>query len=379
MTEGTSRRPDCIRSAFVEPKTFCDDNGFNAVMKGVKTMITLEHISKLFKAEAATVAAVDDVSLHIQAGEIFGIIGFSGAGKSTLVRCVNLLERPQKGRVIIDGTDITALDAAGLRKVRQRIGMIFQHFNLMPSRTVFENIELPLKLTDLTPEARAQKVTELLELVGLSDKRDVYPSQLSGGQKQRVAIARALANDPKVLLCDEATSALDPQTTHSILQLLKEVNRRLGITLVVITHQMSVIKEICSRVAVMQHGKIVETGNVIDVFAEPQAPITKDFITAAGNLGSFYELLQTPDAVHGLDKDQAVWLLTFKGNVAGEPMMSELYRRFQVRANIIYGNIDYLGGTILGKLGIGVEGDEQAIIQAKQFLIESNVKVEVLR
>lgn len=342
-------------------------------------MITLEHISKLFKTEAATVAAVDDVSLHIKAGEIFGIIGFSGAGKSTLVRCINLLERPQKGRVIIDGTDITALDAAGLRKVRQRIGMIFQHFNLMPSRTVFENIELPLKLTDLTPEARAQKVTELLELVGLSDKRDVYPSQLSGGQKQRVAIARALANDPKVLLCDEATSALDPQTTHSILQLLKEVNRRLGITLVVITHQMSVIKEICSRVAVMQHGKNVETGNVIDVFAEPQAPITKDFITAAGNLGSFYELLQTPDAVHGLDKDQAVWLLTFKGNVTGEPMMSELYRRFQVRANIIYGNIDYLGGTILGKLGIGVEGDEQAIIQAKQFLIESNVKVEVLR
>lgn len=166
-------------------------------------MITLEHISKFFKTEATTVAAVDDVSLQIQAGEIFGIIGFSGAGKSTLVRCINLLERPQKGRVVIDGTDITALDAAGLRKVRQRIGMIFQHFNLMPSRTVFENVELPLKLTDLPPEARAQKVTELLQLVGLSDKKDVYPSQLSGGQKQRVAIARALANDPKVLLCDE--------------------------------------------------------------------------------------------------------------------------------------------------------------------------------
>ena len=215
-------------------------------------MIKLEDISKTFQINGQSVEAVKDVSLEIRQGEIFGIIGFSGAGKSTLVRCINLLEKPEKGRVIINGEDITHYEGKKLRQIRQRIGMIFQHFNLMPSRTVFENIELPLKLTELTASERSQKIKKLLDLVGLSDKAQSYPSELSGGQKQRVAIARALANDPKVLLCDEATSALDPQTTHSILQLLKEVNARLGITLVVITHQMEVIKEICDRVALMQ-------------------------------------------------------------------------------------------------------------------------------
>lgn len=342
-------------------------------------MIKLENISKSFAINGKTVEAVKDVSLAIRQGEIFGIIGFSGAGKSTLVRCINLLEKPEKGRVIIDGEDITHYEGKELRHVRQKIGMIFQHFNLMPSRTVFENIELPLKLTKLSANERSQKIKKLLDLVGLSDKAKSYPSQLSGGQKQRVAIARALANDPKVLLCDEATSALDPQTTHSILQLLKEVNTRLGITVVVITHQMEVIKEICDRVAVMQKGVVVEEGDIVDVFSAPQAPITKSFIQAADNFEAFSDLVKLNSAITGIKPSQPVWFLTYRGAVAGEPLMSELYRRFEVKANIIYGNIDYFKQCIVGKLGVAIEGRADQIEKARQFLIDQKVIVEVLR
>ena len=342
-------------------------------------MIKLENISKSFAINGKTVEAVKDVSLAIRQGEIFGIIGFSGAGKSTLVRCINLLEKPEKGRVIIDGEDITHYEGKELRHVRQKIGMIFQHFNLMPSRTVFENIELPLKLTKLSASERSQKIKKLLDLVGLSDKAQSYPSQLSGGQKQRVAIARALANDPKVLLCDEATSALDPQTTHSILQLLKEVNTRLGITIVVITHQMEVIKEICDCVAVMQKGVVVEKGDIVEVFSAPQAPITKSFIQAADNFEALSDLVKLNSAITGIKPSQPVWFLTYRGAVAGEPLMSELYRRFEVKANIIYGNIDYFKQCIVGKLGVAIEGRADQIEKARQFLIDQRVIVEVLR
>lgn len=342
-------------------------------------MIKLEDISKTFQINGQSVEAVKDVSLEIRQGEIFGIIGFSGAGKSTLVRCINLLEKPEKGRIIINGEDITHYEGKKLRQIRQRIGMIFQHFNLMPSRTVFENVELPLKLTELTPSERSQKIKKLLDLVDLSDKAQSYPSELSGGQKQRVAIARALANDPKVLLCDEATSALDPQTTHSILQLLKEVNARLGITLVVITHQMEVIKEICDRVAVMQKGVAVEEGNIVDVFSAPQAPITKSFIQAADNFEAFSDLVKLNSAITGIKPTQPVWFLTYRGAVAGEPLMSELYRRFEVKANIIYGNIDYFKECIVGKLGVAIEGEAGQIEKARQFLIDQKVIVQVLR
>ena len=262
-------------------------------------MIELRHIVKRFESKAGTVTAVNDVSLHIEKGEVFGIIGFSGAGKSTLVRCINLLERPTSGEVLIDGTDITKLAAKELRGVRQKIGMIFQHFNLMPSRTVYENIEMPLKLTSLSAEERREKIRSLLELVELADKSEAYPSQLSGGQKQRVAIARALANDPKVLLCDEATSALDPKTTRSILKLLREVNSRLGITIVVITHQMDVVKFICDRAAVMEHGRVVEEGTILDIFANPKARVTKGFIDSASNVDDLYDMLE--DAEHPSD------------------------------------------------------------------------------
>ena len=342
-------------------------------------MIKLEHVCKTFEINGKTVEAVKDVSLEIREGEIFGIIGFSGAGKSTLVRCINLLEKPESGRVLIGTEDITDYQGAKLRQVRQKIGMIFQHFNLMPSRTVFENIELPLKLTALSKQERAQKINALLDLVGLTDKAQSYPSQLSGGQKQRVAIARALANDPKVLLCDEATSALDPQTTQSILQLLKEVNSRLGLTIVVITHQMEVIKEICDRVAVMQTGSVVEEGNIVDVFSAPQAPITKSFIQAADNFEAFSDLIKLNSAITGIKPDQPVWFLTYRGAVAGEPLMSELYRRFEVKANIIYGNIDYFKECIVGKLGVAIEGEASRVEAAKNFLVEQKVIVEVLR
>lgn len=343
-------------------------------------MIELKHIVKRFQTGGITVTAVNDVSLHIGRGEVYGIIGFSGAGKSTLVRCINLLERPTSGEVVVDGVDLTKLSAADLRAVRQRIGMIFQHFNLMPSRTVFENIEMPLKLTKMTPAERREKILSLLELVELSDKADAYPSQLSGGQKQRVAIARALANDPKVLLCDEATSALDPKTTRSILKLLREVNQRLGITIVVITHQMSVVKFICDRAAVMEHGKVVEEGSILDIFANPKAPVTKGFIDTASNVDDLYEFIDETrqNAEDEAVRNRKVYLLTYAGASAGKPLMVELFQRFGVSANIIFGNIELLKGTPLGKLGVTLDGSPEAVKEALAFIRAQNVTVEVL-
>ena len=238
-------------------------------------MIELKHVSRTFGDGKDRVHAVNDVSLEIASGDIFGVIGFSGAGKSTLVRCINMLERPDAGSIRIDGVEMTGLTPAALRSARKKIGMIFQHFNLMPSRTVAENIAFPLSGSGLGRKEIREKVRKLLTLVELEDKEDAYPSQLSGGQKQRVAIARALANDPGVLLCDEATSALDPQTTRQILKLLKNLNETLGITIVLITHEMAVVKEICTHVAVMDSGRVVEQGDVYTVFANPQMQITK--------------------------------------------------------------------------------------------------------
>ena len=341
-------------------------------------MIKLNHITKRFTVGKSAVTAVDDVTLSIRKGEVFGIIGCSGAGKSTLVRCINLLERPTSGEVIVDGVNLMNLGAAELRQVRQRIGMIFQHFNLMPSRTVFENIEMPLKLTSLTPEKRREKILSLLELVELSDKADAYPSQLSGGQKQRVAIARALANDPKVLLCDEATSALDPKTTRSILKLLREVNQRLGITIVVITHQMSVVKFICDRAAVMERGHVVEEGSILEIFSHPKAPVTKGFIDTASNVDDLYDLLEEAAPAGGVDHGRQVYLLTYAGSSAEKPLMVELFSRFGVSANIIFGNIELLKGTPLGKLAVTLEGSPESVSAALEFIRSQNVTVEAL-
>lgn len=342
-------------------------------------MLELKHITKTFDTDAGRVKAVDDVSLTINPGEIFGIIGFSGAGKSTLVRCINLLERPTSGNVVIDGTDLTTLSDADLRVVRRRIGMIFQHFNLMPSRTVFDNIALALRHSELDKNAKAKKIEELLALVGLSDKLNAYPAQLSGGQKQRVAIARALANDPKVLLCDEATSALDPQTTHSILKLLKEVNQKLKLTIVVITHQMSVIKEICDRVAVMKTGRIVEEGSITDIFAHPKADLTKEFINTANNVKKFLGIVESGQLDSEVANGGKILLLTYTGGSAGEPLVVALYERFKVRANIVFGNIDFIQGAALGKLGVVLTGEKESVIQAEEYLKQNGVYVEELK
>lgn len=342
-------------------------------------MIQLEHISKSFVTASGTVHAVQDVNLQIGEGEIFGIIGFSGAGKSTLVRCINLLERPTEGRVIVDGEDLTAMDLKKLREVRKKIGMIFQHFNLMRSRTVFQNIAFPLKKSGLSKAEKEKKIESLLELVGLSDKKDAYPSQLSGGQKQRVAIARALANDPKVLLCDEATSALDPQTTQSILKLLKQVNETLGITIVLITHEMAVVKDICDRVAIMEQGRVVEEGDTVSVFSHPKEAMTKDFIDTASNLGKIHDLIAEGHSLTEIQPGEQMVLLTYSGSNAGQPLISALAEKFSVSANIIYGNIDYLKGKPLGKLVVTLSGEKEAMDQAIDYIRSLGVEMEVMK
>ena len=342
-------------------------------------MIELQSIVKDFNVKGGNVHAVRDVSIKIDDGEIFGIIGFSGAGKSTLVRCINLLEKPTSGKVIIDGRDLTAMDEKQLREERKKIGMIFQHFNLMRARTVYGNIAFPLKKSGLSKEEKDKKIMSLLNLVGLEDKKDAYPSQLSGGQKQRVAIARALANDPKVLLCDEATSALDPQTTKSILHLLKQVNETLGITIVVITHEMAVVKDICDRVAIMELGRVVEEGTTEDVFVHPKEKVTRDFIGTASNVDKIYELIDQGNDLTKLEKGEKMVMLTYSANNAGTPVISYLAEAFNVTANIIYGNIDILKGKTIGKLVVTLSGEPENLEKALAYIKEQKVELEVIK
>ena len=342
-------------------------------------LIELTHISKNFASGGRTVHAVQDVSLSIGKGEIFGIIGFSGAGKSTLVRCINLLERPTSGSVTVDGKEMTALSARELRQARKKIGMIFQHFNLMPSRTVFGNVAYPLRGSGLSGEQIADKVHRLLELVGIGDKAEAYPKQLSGGQKQRVAIARALANDPNVLLCDEATSALDPQTTKAILRLLKDLNEKLGITVVIITHEMAVVKEICDRVAVMEHGRVVEQGEVFNVFADPRQEITRSFIHTTSNLLKIEELIEEDSPVVQLKPGELIVRLSYIQRNVSEPLISTVSRKFDITLNIIFSDIAIVQNAPIGGTVAIISGERAQITQAMQYLIEKNVGVEVIR
>lgn len=342
-------------------------------------MIRLENISKDFVVDGKTVHAVKDVTIEIDKGQIFGIIGFSGAGKSTLVRCINLLERPTSGKVFLEDTELTALPYKKLREARQKIGMIFQSFNLMPSRTVYENIELPLKHNGYPKDKRKQRIEELLSLVELSDKGNNYPSQLSGGQKQRVAIARALAGDPKVLLCDEATSALDPKTTSQILALLKKLNQELKLTIVIITHQMSVVKDICDRAAVMEQGEVIEQGYVYDLFSNPKTKLTKSFMDTANSFGSFFDILDEKGSLADVADGTHIYLLTYTGDAAGKALMSEIYKKFTVESNILYGNIDYIKGKPLGKLAVNLTGDKDKIEEAVEYIKNSGVQLEVLK
>ncbi|WP_298669768.1 methionine ABC transporter ATP-binding protein MetN [uncultured Haemophilus sp.] len=341
-------------------------------------MIKLNNITKIFTLPDKKLTALDNVSLHVPKGQICGVIGASGAGKSTLIRCVNLLERPTHGAVIIDDVDLTQLSEAELVKTRRQIGMIFQHFNLLTSRTVFENVALPLELENKSKAEIQEKTTALLTLVGLSDKHNVYPANLSGGQKQRVAIARALASDPKVLLCDEATSALDPATTQSILKLLKEINRTLGITILLITHEMDVVKRICDLVAIIDHGKLIEQGSVSDIFSNPKTELAQQFIrsTFSVNLPDEYldNLLQTPKHA----KSYPIIKFEFTGRSVDAPLLSQASKKFGVELSILTSQIEYAGGVKFGFTVAEVEGDEDAITQTKIYLMENNVRVEVL-
>lgn len=342
-------------------------------------MIDIQAVSKTFTTRHANVHAVKNVNLHIEKGEIFGVIGFSGAGKSTLIRCINRLETPSTGSICIDGVDITKLSDRELRKVRKKIGMIFQHFNLMRSRTVAQNIAFPLKDSGLSKQEIEQKVNELLTLVDLSDKKDAYPSQLSGGQKQRVAIARALANDPKVLLCDEATSALDPQTTRSILRLLKEVNERMGLTIVLITHEMAVIKEICDRVAVMENGEVVESGDIVDIFANPQAEVTRNFINTTSSISQIYEMVEADVPITRITKGQTMVHLKYTSSNTSEAMLSHVSRELGVDTSIIFGNVEVIHDTPIGDMIVILSGEAQQIQQALAYFEKNQVEVEVIK
>ena len=342
-------------------------------------MIELNHISKDFGSGPGQVHAVRDVSLSIEKGEIFGIIGFSGAGKSTLVRCMNLLERPTAGTVAVDGRELTALAAKELRQARKKIGMIFQHFNLMPSRTVFGNVAYPLRGSGLSKADIREKVQRLLDLVEIGDKADAYPRQLSGGQKQRVAIARALANDPKVLLCDEATSALDPQTTKAILSLIRHLNETLGITVVIITHEMAVVKEICGRVAVMERGRVVEQGEAFSIFARPREPVTRSFIRTTSNLQKIEELIAQDSPVVRLKPGELIVRLSYVERSPSEPVISEASRRFDVSLNFIFADIEIIQGAPIGGTVAIIGGERERVTAAVEYLIEKNVGVEVLK
>lgn len=352
-------------------------------------MINIQHMNKTFHLKTGDVEALNDVSLNIEAGQIYGVIGYSGAGKSTLVRCINLLETPDSGSLTVgDSGEIViqngkpmvsgkALKEKQLGKLRRGIGMIFQHFNLLDRSTVFENIVYPLRYSGMKKEEIDKRVTELLALVDLTDKRDTYPSQLSGGQKQRVAIARALANNPQILLSDEATSALDPDATEAILTLLKQLNEKLGLTIVLITHEMAVIKAICHRVAVMEHGKVVEEGDVYDIFANPQQPITRKFIASSSTLGKAEKMIADGSPMMQVKPGEKLVRLTFRQDSVGDSVISKISRRFHANLNIVLANVDILQGHPLGAMIAVIGGDD--VDSALEYLRAHQISVEVMR
>lgn len=333
-------------------------------------MIRFEEVSKVFQFKNKEVRAVEQVSLSVKKGEIFGVIGFSGAGKSTLLRLVNLLERPSQGRVVVNDQDITKLSTKDLRQLRRRIGMVFQTFNLFNSRTVYGNLAYPLKLAKLPKEQIDARVKELLTFVGLEDKADRYPDQLSGGQKQRVGIARALASSPDILICDEATSALDPETTDEILKLLKKVNEAYGITILLITHEMHVIRTICDRVAVMEQGKVIEEGSVFEVFAHPKTQTTRNFIRSVLNDQLSPRLLQQIRENHS----GRLFRLIFKDGATSEPILSRVSRKFDLDYNIVYGGISEIQGILFGSLIVEFIGED---VEVAKVVEELSKTVEV--
>lgn len=341
-------------------------------------MIEIVNVSKVFNEGKNQIKAVKNVSLKVKKGEIYGIIGYSGAGKSTLIRCINLLERPTTGKILFKGEDLTLLKEKELRERRKKIGMIFQHFNLLNSRNVYQNVAYPLKGSKLSREEKREKVIKLLKLVGLEDKEKAYPSQLSGGQKQRVAIARALANDPEVLLCDEATSALDPRTTKSILNLLKELKAKLGLTIILITHEMAVIKEICDRVSVMENGEIIEEGTTITIFSEPNKKTTREFLDIDSNRSKIHDILALEENIFNIKQEDVLARVAYVGNATGEALISQVSRKYDLNASILYGNLEILGSTPVGEMIILFSGKIENIENAINYFRKKGLVVEVI-
>ncbi|WP_342488744.1 ATP-binding cassette domain-containing protein [Cytobacillus sp. FSL W7-1323] len=332
-------------------------------------MIRFTNVSKTFGTKENVVKAVQDVSLEVEKGEIFGVIGFSGAGKSTLLRLVNLLERPTSGEIVVNEKRIDALSQKELRQLRSGIGMIFQSFNLFSSRTVYGNIAYPLKLAGWPKSKLDQRVKEMLKFVGLEDKANKYPESLSGGQKQRVGIARALATSPDILICDEATSALDPETTEEILQLLLKVNKEYNITIMLITHEMHVIKRVCNRVAVMEDGRVIEEGQVFNVFTKPQHETTKNFIRSVQNDQLSSHLLEKLQE----SKRGKLYRIIYKEGVSNQPILSKISKKYQVEFNILYGNISELQERLFGSLiveFIGEEAEVNQVIEELEKIVE---------
>ncbi|WP_448178040.1 methionine ABC transporter ATP-binding protein [Serratia marcescens] len=339
-------------------------------------MIVLSNVCKTFDSTQGRVVAVDNVSLAVEAGQIYGIIGYSGAGKSTLIRLLNGLETPTSGRIDVGGFDITRAKGSHLRQARLKISMVFQHFNLLWSRTVSQNIAFSMQIAGVPKAQIAPRVAELIALVGLQGRENAYPSQLSGGQKQRVGIARALANNPSVLLCDEATSALDPQTTDAILDLLLDINRQLKLTIVLITHEMHVVRKICHRVAVMENGRIVEEGPVLDVFTRPQQPITRQFVKQVSQYADTEESFNPQLTAH---LPGAIFKLTFVGVQTHQAVISEVIRRYALTVNILHGKISHTLNGSFGELYIHAEGNEQQVADMLNLLHERDIAVEVIQ
>ena len=335
-------------------------------------MIEFKDISKQYELKGQTLHALNQINLQIPTGSIFGIIGYSGAGKSTLIRLINLLERPSSGRIIINGTDFTALDAKALRQERASIGMIFQHFNLMQTKTVAANIEMPMKLLGWSKAEREKRLEELLDFIDLKHKRHAFPDELSGGQKQRVGIARALANHPKILLCDEATSALDPQTTKSVLQLLKRINQEQGITIVMVTHEMDVIETVCDYVAVMEKGDVIETGSTLQIFSQPQHPTTKNFIQTVLQQNLPVNILTNLEN----QNHHSIYCLKFLGSSAQETVIQGVIKQFDISLNILFANMTEINGSVIGQMFIQLLGDPAQITAAIQYLRDNGVQVD---
>lgn len=341
-------------------------------------MIQIKDLSKVYNSNGQAIEALKNINLTIDNGDIYGIIGLSGAGKSSLVRCINMLETPTSGEIIIDGLyddnssiDITRVSKNELRNARKKIGMIFQHFNLLMNSTVYENIAFPIKLSKYSKKDLDKRVNELLDVVGLKDKKNMYPAQLSGGQKQRVGIARALANNPEIILCDEATSALDPTTTESILSLIKDINKKLNITVVVITHEMDVVKKLCNKVAVLENGEVVEKGKVLEIFSNPKTKTSREFLRDV--------ILEAPkEVIDTIKPGEKLVRLFFEGNESNDPIVSRLSRSFDLDTSIIAGNIETIQGVQLGNLIIKLSGETEKVNKALAYLNENNLKVEVL-